>query len=77
MTNFIIFLDNAYRQENKIGRNRGVALKKKWGTPETRLRRRFLNNLGQHTRTLIHVRKIATADLWSCPAIHLLVFKCL
>jgi len=25
------------------------------------------------TRTLIHVRKIATADLWSCPAIQLLV----
>ena len=31
----------------------------------------FLNNLGLHTRTLIHVRKIATADLWSCPAIQL------
>ena len=41
------------------------------GTPETRLRQRFLNNLGLHTRTLIHVRKIATAtaDLWSYPAI--------
>ena len=37
----------------------------------------FLNNLGLHTRTLIHVRKIATADLWSCPAIQLLVFECL
>jgi len=36
---------------------RGVVLKKKWGTPETGLRQRFLNNLG-HTRTLIHVRKI-------------------
>jgi len=53
--------------------------KKKWGTRETRLRQRFLNNLGLHTRTLIglHVRKIATADLWSCPAIQLLVFECL
>ena len=47
------------------------------GTPETRLRQRFLNNLGLHTRTLIHVRKTATADLWSCPAIQLLVFECL
>ena len=28
---------------------RGVVLKKKWGTPETRLRQRFLNNLGLHT----------------------------
>jgi len=56
---------------------RVVVLKKKWGTPETRLRQRFLNNLGLHTRTLIHVRKIATADLWSCPAIQLLVFECL
>ena len=27
--------------------------------------------------TLIHVRKIATADLWSCPAIQLLAFECL
>jgi len=56
---------------------RGVVLKKKWGTPETRLRQRFLNKLGLHTRTLIHVRKIATADLWSCPAIQLLVFESL
>jgi len=56
---------------------RGVVLKKKWGTPETRLRKDFLNSLGLHTRTLIHVRKIATADLWSCPAIQLLVFECL
>jgi len=55
---------------------RGVDLKKKWGTLETRLRQR-LNNLGLHTRTLVHVGKIATADLWSCPAIQLLVFKCL
>jgi len=46
--------------------------KRSGGTPETRLRQRFLNNLGLHTRTLIHVRKIATADLWSCPAIQLL-----
>ena len=28
---------------------RGVVLKKKWGTPETRLRRRFLNVLGLRT----------------------------
>ena len=32
--------------------------KKKWGTSETRLRQRFLNSLGLHRRTLIHVRKI-------------------
>jgi len=51
--------------------------KRKWGTPETRLRQKNLNNLSLHTRTLIHVRKIATADLWSCPAIQLLVFECL
>ena len=57
--------------------SRGVVLKRSGGTPETRLRQRFLNNLGLHTRTLIHVRKIATADLWSCPAIQLLVFECL
>ena len=36
----------------------GVVLKKNWGTPETRLRQRFLNNLGLHARTLIHVRNI-------------------
>jgi len=41
------------------------------------LRQRFLNNLGLHTRTLIHVREIARADLWSRPAIQLLVFECL
>ena len=29
---------------------RGVVLKKKWGTPETRLRQRFLNVLGLRTR---------------------------
>jgi len=28
---------------------RGVVLKKKWGTPETRLRQRLLNSLGLHT----------------------------
>ena len=28
---------------------------KKWGTPETRLRQRLLNNLGLHIRTLKHV----------------------
>jgi len=37
----------------------------------------FLDNLGLHARTLIHVKKIATADLRSCPAIQLLVFECL
>jgi len=42
---------------------RGVVLKKKWGTPETRLRERFLNNLGLHTRTLIHVRKCHSGSL--------------
>jgi len=26
--------------------SRGVVLRKKWGTPETRLRQRFVNNLG-------------------------------
>jgi len=57
--------------------DRGVVLKKKWDTPETRLRQRLLNNLRLHARTLIHVRKISTADLWSCPAIQLLVFECL
>ena len=57
--------------------NRGVVLQRSGGTPETRLRQRFLNNLGLHTRTLLQVRKIATADLWSCPAIQLLVFECL
>jgi len=55
----------------------GCSPKKKWGTPETRLKQRFLNNLDLLTRTLIHVRKIATADLWSCPAIQLLMFECL
>jgi len=53
----------------------GVSLKKKWGTPKIRLRQRYLKNLGLHIRTLIHVRKIATADLWSSPAIQLLVFE--
>ena len=56
---------------------KSVVLKRSGGTRETRLRQRFLNNLGIHTRTLIHVRKIATADLWSCPAIQLIVFECL
>jgi len=50
---------------------RGVVLKRSGGTPETTVRLRFLKNLGLHTRILIHVRKIATADLWSCPAIGL------
>ena len=48
-----------------------------WGTPETRLRQRFLSSLGLHTRTFIHVRKITTSDRWSCPAIQLLVCECL
>ena len=56
---------------------RGVILKNEVGTLETRLRQRFLNNLGLHTRTPIHVRKVAAGDLWSCPAIQLLVFECL
>ena len=59
--------------------NQGRSPKKEvGGAPETRLRQRFLNNLGLHTRTLIglHVRKIATAGLWSSPAIQLLVFEC-
>jgi len=66
-----------YHTPASIPTSRGVVRKKKWGTPETRLRQRFLNNLCLHARTLIHVRKIATADLWSCPAIQLLVFECL
>ena len=37
----------------------------------------FFNNLDLYTLTLIHVRKTATADLWSCSAIQLLVFECL
>ena len=37
----------------------------------------FLICLGLHTRILIPVRKITTADLWSCPAIQLLMFECL
>ena len=56
---------------------RGVVLQRSGGAPETRLRQRFLNSLGLHTRTLVHVRKIATADLRPCPAIQLLVFECL
>jgi len=46
-----------------VGLSRSGVVLKKWRTPETRLRQRFLNNLGLHTRRLIHVRKIATADL--------------
>ena len=41
---------------------RGVVLKKKWGRLKQDLDKNFFN-LGLHTRTLIHVRKIATADL--------------
>jgi len=40
---------------------RGVVLKKKWGTPETRLRQRFLNNLGKYTYT--HTRQKNSAVL--------------
>jgi len=47
------------------------------GTPETRLRQRFFKQF-RPTYTYTHTRqKIATADLWSCPAIQLLVFECL
>ena len=55
---------------------RGVARKKEVGDArnETKI---FFNKLGLHTRTLMHVRKIATADLWCCPEIQLLVFECL
>jgi len=65
---------------SSIEKQQGCSPKKEvvaGGTPETRLRQRFLNNLGLHTRTLIHVREIATADLWFCPAIQLLLFECL
>ena len=59
-------------------RARGVVLKRSGGRLKQDLDKDFFkNNLGLHTRTLIHVRKIATADLWSCPAIQLLVFECL
>jgi len=48
------------------------------GRPKQDLDRDFFKQFRPlHTRTLIHVRKIATADLWSCPAIQLLVFECL
>ena len=56
---------------------RGVVLKRSGGRLKQDLDEDFLNNLGLHTRTLIHVRKIATADLWSCRAIQLLVLECL
>ena len=47
----------------------GCSPKKEVGErPKQDLDKDFLNNLGLHTRTLIHVRKIATADLWSYPA---------
>ena len=59
--------------EGPRGALRGVVLKRSGWTPETRLRERFLNNLGLHTRTVIHVRKIATADLWSRPAIIIII----
>jgi len=52
-------------------------IKRSGGRLKQDLDKDFLNNLGLHTRTLIHVRKIATADLRSCPAIQLLVFECL
>ena len=43
-------------------RARGVVLKKKWGTPETRLRQRFLNNLGLHaccTEIILHCASVS------------------
>jgi len=42
--------------------------KEVWGRLKQDLDKDFFNKLGLHTRTLIQVRKIATADLWSCPA---------
>ena len=68
---------SAVYQRHAAQYNQGRSSKKEVGTSETRLRQRFLNNLGLHTRTHIHVRKIATADLWSCPAIQLLALECL
>jgi len=56
---------------------RGVVLKRSGGRLKQDLDKNFLNNLGLHKRTVIHVRKIVTADLWSCPEIQLLVFECL
>jgi len=59
---------------------RGCSPKKEVGTPETRLRQRFFKRFIEirPTYTYTHtVRKIATADLWSCPAIQLLVLECL
>jgi len=45
---------------------RGVILKKRsGGRLKQDLDKDFLNNLGLHTRTLIHVRKIAIADYQS------------
>jgi len=38
-----------HSRPNDDSSTRGVVLKKKWGTPETRLRQRFLNSLGLHT----------------------------
>ena len=56
----------------------GVVLRKEvGGRLKQDLDKDFKTNSGLHTRTLMHVRKIATADLWSCPAIQLLVFECL
>ena len=57
--------------------SRGVVLKRTGGRLKQDLDKDFFKNLGLHTRTLIDVRKIATADLWSCPAIQLLMFECL
>jgi len=54
----------------------GCSPKKEVGTPETRLRQRFFKQF-RPTYTYTHTRQIATADLWSCPAIQLLVFECL
>jgi len=59
-------------------RQQGCSPKKEvGGRLKQDLNKDFLNNLCLHTRILIHFRKIATTDLWSCPAIQLLVFECL
>ena len=58
-------------------RPRGVGLKRSGGRLKQDLDKDFFNNLCLHTRTLTHVRKIVTVDLWSCPAIQILVFECL
>jgi len=47
--------------------------KKKWGTPETRLRQRFLNNLGLHdTRCYFNVRSKADISQLNLPPTYML-----